>query len=148
MTNRQNESSINTESEIECSETESLSRDFSQNQGQSESPLKEESPIHPDHQQSKQSMDLVVEPFNIAAFIKADCMASMEREKKENAEETELPTLNISRYVDQGENEPFSGFSHRTNEAEPKVVIHDRNQTSAFNETENYEESCPVTIKK
>ena len=93
-------------------------------------------------------MDLVVEAFNIAAFIKADCMASLEREKKGNAGESELPTLNISRYVDQAENEPCSGFSHRTNEAAPKVVIHDRTQTSAFNVTENYEESCPVTIKK
>ena len=93
-------------------------------------------------------MDLVVEAFNIAAFIKADCMASLEREKKHDAEETEMPTLNVSRYVDHNQNEPYSGMSHRTNEAEPKVVIHDRQENSAFNMTEFQEESCPVTIKK
>lgn len=82
-------------------------------------------------------MDLEIEAFNIAAFIKQECITSLERERKQN-EESNVPTLNVSRYVDYGSNEIQSGISHRTNQqTTEKAVFHDNDRDhSAYMTTE------------
>ena len=62
------------------------------------------SPGNKNDNEQNESFDLNVEAFNIAAFLKADCLASLERDKKEA--EVNIPTLNIKKFVvDQDENE-------------------------------------------
>lgn len=65
------------------------------------------------------SFDAAVEAFNIAAFLKADCIASLEREEIKPTTPA-IPTPNITKFVE----ETSEDVSQRTHRVEPPRVIH------------------------
>lgn len=65
------------------------------------------------------SYDPAVEAFNIAAFLKADCIASIERDESKE-QPAALPSPNITRFVAESE----CDVSQRTHRVEPPMAIH------------------------
>lgn len=88
------------------------------------------------HQSSKMSFDPAVEAFNIAAFLKADCLASIEQESKNDP--PQQPTPNITRFdIGKEEVESSEDASQQTHRVEPPKAIHCKSKSMIKTENQH-----------